>query len=250
MMKLIHVTTLENLEDILKNGLKYSVSREVLKHLVVINGEKNYRQGEFFIPMISFFGMTVKEHLMNVQTYGNLGIIVENIFEEEMLNPVRYINQYSILAKRIANFEDTLKNMNKGLLDAAFENSGTGFRMEAIKMYIENILYTKIFISELSRRNKKTNEFEVVNPNFFFGLEREWRLIPGKLYNNLRKITDKNSKNDEVTDYGFLKLNDKIRGFIVSSENNKEFVYNLLEKFKIDMDKNEIIVKGKYGNVE
>ncbi len=246
-MNLIHVTKLENLSSILDNGLKYSVSREVLQHVKKTQNDEIFRKGDFYIPMISFFGMEIKEHLNLAQSYGNLGIILNYKYTNKMLNPVRYINEYSILSSRIANFEDNLKGMNPGVLEASFRGTGTGFRTEAIRMYVENIIYSKSFTSELSRRNIITNEYEIVNNNFHFGLEREWRLIPLQLYDDLRRIKKLDSKDTEVVDYGYCNIKNSITGFIVSSQEHKDFVINLLQDKKNEISNERIIISEGYG---
>jgi len=246
-MNLIHVTNKENLNSILENGLKYSVSREVLQHVIKNENDEDFRKGEFYIPMISFFGMSIEEHLNLCQSYGDLGIVLKYKYTNKMLNPVRYINEYSILASRIANFEDNLKGMNPGVLEASFCGTGTGFRTEAIRMYVENIIYSKSFTSELSRRNIITNEYEIVNNNFHFGLEREWRLIPLQLYDDLRRINKLDSKDTEVVDYGYCNIKKSITGFIVNSQEHKDFVINILRDKNFKINDEQIIISEGYG---
>lgn len=243
-MKLIHVTRLECLESILTNGLHYSVSREILDHVNYEIGNEAPRSGTFYIPMISFYGMTINEHLQIPQSYGNCGIILNPNYQQKNLNPVRYINRYSLLASRIANYDDYLDSINEGIVNSALTGGGQGFRVESIKMYMENILYSKSFIGPLNRRNIDTNKYEEINPDYHFGLEREWRLIPEEIYSNLRIIKDVEPRNIH---YGNLVIRDSIYGFITDSEENKSNLCEELIRQDLNPDEYYIGICTNYG---
>lgn len=189
---LLHVTNIENIENILLKGLKYSVCKETY----VYRPQQNIDEpiiGEFYIPMVSFFGMTLDEFKQYRQTYGNCAIIFnyEKLKINQFISPVRYINEYSYLTENtICVFEEMIKEKSSKI-ESACRNRGEGFEAAAIRQSFLNLIYTKSFTGELYRWDKSKQNYQLKNKGYHFGLEREWRIIPKGLKKELDIIFKK-----------------------------------------------------------
>lgn len=257
-MHLIHVTNIENFKGIINNKFKISQCREIFEYVDLENSQTS--RGDFFFPMISFFGMTLDEHIRFNNNYGNLGLIFDDeILKRSDLNPVRYVLKYSIIAKNITEFEKNKVNVSftgstpiisgaGGISTYMFEmflkNEGNGFRYNSIRMWMENIAYSKNFHSELERRDKNTGEYIIVDENYYFGLEREWRIIPKRLFTNFDKTNVRMNDDEFAEIYTNIDLLKYLIRIIVNPI-NKDSVQKILSQYKLSSI--EIICDDNYN---
>ncbi len=100
-------------------------------------------------------------------------------------------------------------------------------------MWMENIAYSKSFNNELERRDKETGEYIIVDDNYYFGLEREWRIIPKRLFTNFDK-TNVRMKDDEFAEiYPNIDLLKYLIRVIVNPK-SKDRVEEILNYYKLN----------------
>lgn len=241
-MNLIHVSKFENIKSIIEDGLKFSISKEDFIH---VNSNENIQwERTFYIPMISFFGMPISDHLNLNQTYGDLGVILKDDMKlKEEFNPVRYYNIFSSSIKThveipnqtIPAFHSTLKGA-----------STIGYNANVANMWRSNLIFSKPFTAHLFRRCKKCSSYYINKNMYDFGLEREWRIIPSDFNTiDFNKTNNLSEISAQYADDLFLPIKKDIQGFIVENKSKKKKLKDFLKPYNIAHLK--IYVRKNYG---
>ncbi|GEM_PF-5835851 len=241
-MNLIHVSNLEHIESIIENGLKFSISKE---DFIYVDSKDNIQwEKTFYIPMISFFGMPISEHLRINQSYGDLGIILKDYFiYNDKLNPIRYYNIFSHIVKTQVEIPNQVIPAFHSTLKGA---STVGYNSNVANMWRDNLIFSKPYSAHLYRRCKKCDTY-FKNLHFYnFGLEREWRIIPSGFNSiDFGKTNTFAEISSCYTSELYLPIRNHILGFIVKSQSRKKYLKNWLKKYKLSHLR--IYIRKNYG---
>lgn len=208
-----HITdTYEKLASIIEEGFKISYCVETIS-----NNDRNIRAA---FPMISLSNLTLESSKYALGSYGTYGIALNKKFVEKYkFNPVLYLERHSDITSQIVNSFDTIRDKYwEDLLESHLFNDES--KHETV-LFSKNLLtqfaYSKNYDAQLIRKEI------LVNPNYRFGLEREWRIV--------HKQKDK-------------------KYFLVNDDVDKRFTYNKdfeIIRYTIELDDIfEIMVETDY----
>lgn len=162
-----HVTdTFDKMEGIIEEGFKISYCVETIS-----NNEREIRAA---FPMISLSNLTLEDSKYLLGSYGTYGIALNKKFVEKYkFNPVLYLDRHSDITYYIVNSFDTIRDKFwEGRLESHLFNDES---KHEIVLFSKNLLtqfaYSKNYDAALVRKNT------VINSNYCFGLEREWRIV-------------------------------------------------------------------------
>lgn len=218
---LIHFTkNKSNLKGILENDfrVKYCLEKVITKDTVY----------DFVIPMVSFCDIPLSEIKNHQKNYGCYGIgLTKRWAQKNGLNPVLYLDTSSKLA------ENTLEV----IYDKTFTNPSSGLNRTKLAL-ADFFRYVKNYQAPLIR-NKK-----IINQNYRFSDEREWRYCPEKasLFDNPYLIDDKktydkyirnkNIFNSKLINIRLEFLPDDITYIIINNDSEIIEIIQHLEKCK------------------
>lgn len=182
---IIHFTSeISFLKGILKSGFKIKYCSEKL----ILSSDTNQYKNSFVAhPMVCFCDIPIKSSLEHVKMYGSYGIgLSKDWANKKGINPVLYINKDSMIAKNISML--LTKRRTKKL-----DN-------ETNKDIIRIKAFSKNYSGKLFKNGK------LIDNEYRFYDEREWRLIPekeklGKVsisINNSTYLKDKNKYNAKL----------------------------------------------------
>jgi hypothetical protein len=212
---LIHLTkTKESIVGILEDNFKLKYCAELIN---TVNGFINAA-----VPMISFCDIPLSEIKNHINKYGSYGIGLKKEWAKRNgLNPVIYIDSASILG---GQFRDMFASVIKGKrIDEIIDHEITIFDL---------VRYMKNYQDKLNRNG-------VVEENYRFSDEREWRFVPSfkkvtpvlrlKDYDTVEK---KEIANRELSDLRLLFDPNDISYIIIENESEISEFIDVLRKSK------------------
>lgn len=197
------------LEEFRLNGFRYSIG----------------------IPMVSFCDIPLSQVGSHVNSYGNFGIGLNKEWAKlNKINPVLYIQHNSVSAKLFEPFlrhtidNDEFKDIGVRIYmdesssqgEVILHNVFTGERQIKIQAIQGLLAFIKNYDGELRRKE------EVINPNYRFYDEREWRYVPEEY------IEQKDENGEAVLEDTNIKILITKEEYIKwrGKENNKPILHN------------------------
>jgi hypothetical protein len=155
---LIHITkTKTGLKGILSNDFKIKYCLE--------KTQSDTFDYIFGVPMVSFCDIPLSQVKNHIKSYGSYGIGLSREWAKRNgLNPVLYIEKNSVLAEHTFDV----------LYDKILDNKKVEDLTETELALADFFRYTKNYEGELKRSGK------LINENYRFSDEREWRYCPEK----------------------------------------------------------------------
>jgi hypothetical protein len=167
-------TTLKNLQSILSQKFKLSYCKEEYK--LGIGSHKNY------FPMVTFCDIPLSLAKEHIKKYGCYAIgLTKSWGIEHKLNPVLYVEKSSLIAKDIDTNFDALKKALDSIIKIEEKKEYSSDKdlgelahqmLELKDGYLNVLRYLKNYEGSLIRNEK------VIDPNYRFYDEREWRFVP------------------------------------------------------------------------
>jgi hypothetical protein len=158
---LFHFTSRDNLFAILESTFAVSYARER-----IVGIDKDIRFG---VPMVSFCDLRLSELKDHMDKYGKYGIgLSKDWANRKGLNPVFYVSRHCPFTDTFISAVEQLHRQLDWHFDSAKATQASTTYMSILNSY----RYIKNYEGDLIRQGK------VVNENYRFADEREWRFVP------------------------------------------------------------------------
>lgn len=220
----VHFTdNFEKLLKIIDEGFMVNYCIETLS-----NNEREIRSA---FPMISLSNLSIEKAKYALGSYGTFGIALKKQFVERYkFNPVLYLERHSDITKYVVNSFDAIRDKYwEGRLESHLFNDDSN--IETV-LFSRNLLtqfaYSKNYDAELIRRGN------VVDENYRFGLEREWRLVHKeknvKYFLVQEEIENKAKFNEIIKDIRYTIEYEDLYELLVETDYQIEVIKEVLEK--------------------
>lgn len=149
---------------IIENGFRYSYSKERISD--------NSKSVELSFPMISFSDLDGSTASRILGSYGQLGIgMTKDWAQKNSLTPVLYFESNANITSSLIEGFEILQNVTDDEIKSSLKGVLKGKHHKFYKFILEISSFSKNFYAPLYRKNKLLNE------EYCFGSEREWRII-------------------------------------------------------------------------
>jgi hypothetical protein len=225
---LIHVCdSVETIDQIIDNGFRFSYCKEAIGDIK--------RHVELFYPIVSFSNLSWDRAIHILRTYGHSSIGMKKSWaEKSRLTPVLYFERNSHLTQTLLEGFEILKNVSISDLKSSINDQLIGERHKYYKQIIEISSFSKNFYGHLIRKEK------LIDPNYCFGCESEWRAVLRHEDINPFITKDDNKEfNNSLANSHYLKFDfEDLEYFVVEKDYEEERIKEKLKsKFgKIDND--------------
>lgn len=214
---IIHVcNSTDTINKIIDKGFRFSYCKERI-------GDSS-RYVELSYPLISFSDLNWDKAIHILRTYGHSSIAMKKSWAgKNKLTPVLYFERKADLTKTLIDGFDILQNVSMQELKLSISGLLTGERHRYYKQIIDIASYSKNFYGELIRNGK------MINPNYCFGCEREWRVV---------------LRNDEIQPF-ITNTDNIVEANKILHEHYLKFDFDDIEYFVIETEYEEKIIKDK-----
>jgi hypothetical protein len=217
---LIHkCDSVETILSIIDGGFRFSYSKER------ISDSKKYYEIAF--PMISFSDLGYDKARDFLSSYGQIGIGMKKAWaQKNKISPVIYFEINSKLSSSLIEGFEILSNVSVEDTISSLRGNLIGEKHKFYKFIIEIASFSKNFYAPLFRKEK------LLNSEYCFGSEREWRLILDNhdIKPYLSSKDNKLEENKKVQNH-FLKFEfADIEYFIVEAEYEEEKIKKKLQE--------------------
>lgn len=220
----VHFTdSFEKLCKIINEGFLVNYCIETLSN--------NEREIKAAFPMISLSNLDFEEAKFKLGSYGTFGVALnKNFVEKYRFNPVLYLDRNSDITKCIIDSFDLVRDKFwEGKLENHLFNYDS--KTETV-LFSRNLLtvfaYSKNYDAELIRAEK------LINEDYKFGLEREWRVIhkePGIKYFLVKEdIENRSEFNKLLADKRYTIDFEDLYEILVETDHEVELMKDILIK--------------------
>ncbi|MBD3906884.1 abortive infection system antitoxin AbiGi family protein [Chryseobacterium sp. Ch-15] len=219
----VHFTdNFEKLCKIIEEGFMVNYCTETLS-----NNDRDIRSA---FPMISLSNLTIDQGKYALASYGTFGIALTKRFVEKYkFNPVLYLDRHSDITKYVVNSFDTIKeNYWEGRLESHLFNEDS---KSELVLFSRNLMtqfaYSKNYDAELVRKGF------LIDKNYRFGLEREWRLVHKekniKYFLIKEEVDNKRKFNEIIRDVRYTIEFEDLEEILVEADYQVDIVKKILQ---------------------
>jgi hypothetical protein len=226
----VHFTnSFEKLCKIINEGFMVNYCIETISN--------NEREIKSAFPMISLSNLSIQSAKFTLGSYGTFGLALNKSFVEKYkFNPVLYLDRHSDITRYIVNSFDTIRDKYcEGRLESHLFNEDS--KIETV-LFSRNLLtqfaYSKNYDAHLIRRG------ELIEENYRFGLEREWRLVHKQEDVKYFLVKDDVDKRKE-----FDKIVEDIRYVLEYKD-----LYEIMVETDYQVEEIKLLLKQKFGEFE